>query len=236
MLDTTEGVAEMYIYDEIGMWGISANDVAKALVGLEASTLNVYINSPGGDVYDGIAIYNNLKRCSARVNVTVDGLAASSASFIAMAGDTINIYRNAEMMIHDAWGVCMGPASEMRRMADDLDRCSDNIADVYASRAKDSGGDTGAKKKKAWRNLMLAETWFTAEEAVAAGLADEVIDPSSGAENVTILNSWDLSPFRFAGRVSAPDPVLAKTTETTDGIPEYDPSSLRDALQRNGRL
>lgn len=163
--------AEVSIYDEIGFWGVTASDFVKELGGVSASALNVHINSPGGDVFDGLAILNALRSHPAKKTVTVDGLAASAASFIAMAGDTIKMSPQSMMMIHDASGLCMGDARDMRDLADLLDKTSENIANVYAQR-------TG-KPVDEWRKAMLAETWYTDQEAVDAGLADMIVGDDS---------------------------------------------------------
>ena len=131
--------ADIRIYDEIGssFWGdsLSAKDLAASIDDLDVDTLNVYINSPGGDAWDGIAIMNALRRHRATVNVTVDALAASAASVIAMAGDRVTMNRGAELMIHDASGMAWGNAGLMRDTADVLDKLSDSYADAYAARA-----------------------------------------------------------------------------------------------------
>jgi ATP-dependent protease ClpP protease subunit len=158
--------AELLIYDEISWWGICATDVA-AVLSTVSGPLHVRVNSPGGDVFDGIAIYNMLADYDGEVTVTVDGLAASAASFIAMAGDTIRMNRASQMMIHDASGMCWGNAADMKAMAALLDMVSGTLAGIYAAR---TGVDTAT-----WRSRMLEETWYTAESAVEAGLADEMV-------------------------------------------------------------
>lgn len=160
-------VATVNLYDEIGMWGITASAFIEDLHAIDAKQLDLHISSPGGDVFDGLAILNSLRQHKATVNVTVDGLAASAASFIAMAGDSIKIAPNAMMMIHEASGLVVGNSGDMREMADLLDKTSANIADIYARRA---GGDP-----EEWRTAMRAETWYTHQEAVTAGLADSVV-------------------------------------------------------------
>lgn len=185
----------VYLYDEIGFWGTSAAEFASDLAALDAKTIDVRINSPGGEVFDGIAIYNALLTHKATINVFIDGLAASAASFIAQAGDTISMARNAQVMIHDAQGICIGPADDMLVMHDMLNKCSDNIADIYAQRA---GGSVAA-----WRSKMRDETWYSASEAVTAGLADSVVERDGGASN-----AWDLSIYAHAGRAAAPAPVI----------------------------
>lgn len=197
--------AEILIYDEIDPWfGVSAGDFANDLNALEADEIVVGINSPGGIVFDGIAIMNALKRHPARIVTRIDGLAASAASFIAMAGDEIQTSKYAEMMIHEARGVVMGTADDFKEMRDLLIRHNESIASVYADRA---GGDV-----KDWLKLMHNETWFTADEMVSAGLADRVIeadDESSAADKAESLkNRFDLSVFNYAGRRSAPAPKV----------------------------
>lgn len=173
---------DLYIYDEImPNWlvelfgsGVSAEGLIEELNESTASTLNVRINSPGGDVYEAIAIFNTLVNHPATINVYVDAIAASAASVIAMAGDKITMMVGSQIMIHDAMGIEFGNAAEMRAMADFLDKQSDNIASIYANRA---GGEISD-----WRNLMLAETWMFAQEAVDMGLADEIFVKPKSAE------------------------------------------------------
>jgi ATP-dependent protease ClpP protease subunit len=197
--------AVLHIYDEIGYWGITASDLVAELSALDVSAIDVHINSPGGEIFDGIAITNALRAHRATVTTYVDSLAASIASVIAMAGDRVVMAPNSQLMIHDGSGLCIGNAAEMREMADLLDRQSDNIAAVYADKA---GGDVAA-----WRALMTAETWYTAEEAVEAGLADEVSPTRNSSAANPPENSWDLSIFRYASRAEAPAPVNVAATE-----------------------
>lgn len=191
--------AEVYIYDEIGYWGTTAADFVRDLRDISAKNIDLHLNSPGGEVFDAIAIYNALVQHDANVNTIIDSLAASAASFIAMAGSTVTIAKNATMMIHDAMGLTIGNAADMREMAEALDKMSDNIASIYADHA---GGEIAD-----WREAMKAETWYNAEEAMSAGLADEIYgqqSQGSGEEE----NSWDLSIFQYAGREKAPTPVI----------------------------
>ena len=128
--------AEVMLYDEVGGWyGATADQFIADLRGVTAPNLRVRINSPGGSVFEGIAIANALRSHPASVTVQVDGIAASIASVIAMAGDRIEMAPNTMLMIHDASGVCLGNAADMEEMAELLDLISDNIADAYAQRA-----------------------------------------------------------------------------------------------------
>lgn len=212
------GAADVYIYDEIGYFGITAQQFVTELTALNVSTINLHVNSPGGEVYDGIAIYNTLKQHRATVNVYVDGLAASIASVIAMAGDTVTMGRGSHMMIHEAQGFAMGPAEEMRRLADELDAHTLNIAGFYQARA---GGDV-----EAWRTAMAATTWYTAEEAVSAGLADSVANADRPADAGVPANTWDLSIFggvrAAATRPASAPPHSAEPTPTEPEREEID--------------
>jgi len=195
-------VHQMWIYEPISdWWGISAGMVVEELKDVTASTIELHLNSPGGDVFDGIAIKNALQQHSARIEVHVDGLAASIASVIAMAGDEIVMHPGAQLMIHDASGLCWGNAADMRQMGDELDHISASIAALYARR-----GGTVAE----WREAMLAESWYDAEEAVAAGLADRVAEDTSSTDTATAKaqNRWDLSMFAHQGRTNAPAPPV----------------------------
>lgn len=194
-----DGAAEVVIYDEIGWFGVSAGAFLEELKAVTASEITLRLNSPGGDVFDGIAIMNVLRSHPAKVTTYVDGLAASIASVIAMAGDRIVMQPHSQLMIHNAWGMCIGDTADMTEMANQLARHSDNIAGVYAERA----GGTVAE----WRERMAAETWFTPEEAVAAGLADEVGKHDHPEQEPAASNAWDLSVFRYAGRPAAPPPL-----------------------------
>lgn len=166
--------AEILIYGPIDDWdGVSASSFVRELRGITAKNIDLHINSPGGLVFDAVAIYSALKNHPATVDVHVDGLAASAASFVAQAGDSITIEKPAKMMIHDANGLVLGNAADMREMADLLDELSDTIAGIYADRA----GGTVAK----WREAMRAETWYGAADAVKAGLADRVANEGTPA-------------------------------------------------------
>jgi ATP-dependent protease ClpP protease subunit len=205
--DTTE----VYIYDEIGYWGVTATSFVNELRQVRTANIDLHLNSPGGDVFDGLAIYNALISHPANVDVYIDGLAASAASYIALAGDTVKIARNAMVMVHDAMGFCIGWASDMHEMGDLLDKISDDIADIYAQK-------TGAEKAD-WRAAMLAETWFSGEEAVEAGLADETFN-DRGADTDDPEDTFDLSVFNYAGRSAAPAPTIAVKNEVVEDDPE----------------
>jgi ATP-dependent Clp endopeptidase proteolytic subunit ClpP len=201
--NVSQSEAEVFIYDEIGMWGVTAGDFVNELREIKASNITLRINSPGGDVFDGIAIYNAVKRHKAEVAVFVDGIAASAASFIAMAGDTVTMMPHSQMMIHEAHGLVIGPADDMRKMADILDKSSDNIASIYAERA---GGTT-----EEWRGRMRDETWISDQEAVDLGLADSI----EGEDEEAIA-------ARVAAQVEAEVEIVNEEPETEVDSPPVD--------------
>jgi ATP-dependent Clp endopeptidase proteolytic subunit ClpP len=205
--------ARLDIYDEIGWFGVTASAFVEELNGITADAIELHINSPGGDVYDGIAIYNAILDHDAKVEVRVDGLAASAASFIAQAGDRVVMGRNSEMMIHDAIGLTVGNAADHRVMAEMLDGASDNLAAIYASRAGNGG-------VKSWRKRMEDETWYSAEEAVAAGLADAVLATPRrrGEAAASAEPRWDLSVFQHSSRADAPAPEVPKVAAADEKV------------------
>lgn len=202
--ETDGDVTKMYIYDVIDAWfGIGATDVVEQLQSITTPTIELHLNSPGGSAFDGLAIKNALQQHDAHVVVIVDGLAASAASVIALAGDEIVMAPGAQMMVHDASAFCYGQASDMAKTSEILNKISDNIAAQYARRG---GGTTDE-----WRAVMLEETWFNDEEAVTAGLADRVLATDDSEESRpadAAQNRWDLSVFAYAGREHAPAPHI----------------------------
>ena len=175
--------AEVWIFDEIGEGGIGAEQFCRDLQALRAvKNLTLRINSPGGCAFSGVAIYNALARHQARKTVWVDGIAASIASVIAMAGNEIRIPENAIVMIHDPYALCMGTAEDMRITATALDKVKTSLVSAYKRCGQTE--DT----IRAW---MRDETWFTGVEAVNAGLADRLEQP------VKIAARFDLGKFNY---------------------------------------
>lgn len=178
-----ENTGELQLYGEISdssWWGdeVTPKDFKSDLDALgDISQLNVFINSPGGDVFAGQAIYSMLKRHKASVTVYVDGLAASAASLVAMAGDNIKMPENAMLMVHNAWTIASGNAGDFRKLADDMDKINASIRTAYLAKAP------GLTEDKI-TELMDAETWLSAQEAVDYGLADEVEDPKQYAASI----------------------------------------------------
>ena len=181
----SRGVAEVMLYDDIGAWGISARQFARDLAALgDVSQINLRIHSGGGDVMDGTAMYNILRGHSARVEVYIDGMAASMASVVAMAGDVIYMPANSMMMIHKPWGGQVGDADDMREYADLLDKVEGTLVQAYARKSGKSVDEIAA--------LLKVTTWMDGNEAVAAGFADQVLEPIKAAAQ---LNSKRLEEY-----------------------------------------
>lgn len=205
--------AELFIYGAIGdFWGdddVTPAAFVQALRGISASTIDLHINSPGGYVFDGVAIHAALLNHAATVEVHIDGLAASAASFVAMAGDTISIEKPAKMMIHDARGLTIGNADDHHSAAAILDELSDTIAGIYADRA---GGTV-----ESWRDVMKAETWYSSAEAVAAGLADQVSNDTTADQPAATASGGQ---SRFAG-ITAMGGTKTSTPATARGSSQH---------------
>jgi ATP-dependent protease ClpP protease subunit len=187
-ITTTGTEAELLIYDDIGEFfgmGISAAGVIDEINSIDSGikSLTVRLNSPGGDVFDGAAIYNALARLRIPVNVHVDGVAASITSIIAMSGDTITMAANSLMMIHRPWRMSAGDADELRKDANVLDQVQEGMTRIYTAR-------TGQPEAKI-NDLMAEETWMTADEALALGFSDATTDP------VGVAARADLSKYPF---------------------------------------
>lgn len=217
--------ADMYFYGEVVTDSqedseVSAVDVRNALKNMQGvNEINLHINSPGGNVFDGVAIYNMLKQNPATVNVYVDALAGSIASVIAMAGDKIYMPANSEMMIHNPSvdGFISGNAQDLRKMADSLDKIGEMAKTTYLNRAD------GKVDKKTLENMMDAETWLTADEAVDYGLADEVLEANKA---VACVNT-----AAFCGLKNVPEDFLDKAKPPKeDDKPKEDkqPAKLKE--------
>lgn len=189
--------AELWLYGYIGGWGgITAKQVADDLKAMgKVDTVNVRMNSFGGEVFEGFAIFNQLQRNPATIEVDIDGAACSIASIIACAGNTVRMARNAMYMIHDPSGGAWGTAAEIRKTADLLDQIREQLVETYVAK-------TGLKADKI-SDYMTAETWFKAAEAAELGFVDQVTDA------LDMAASADLSKFRnvptWAERRAAPD-------------------------------
>lgn len=162
--------AEVYVYDEIGYFGVTADDFIRDVSAVHADNLTVRINSKGGDVFEALAMHAFLAGYPGTVTAIVDSVAASAASFLIAGADKVQVQRNASFMVHDASLGAYGNADALRSAAELLDMASDNIADIYSQRP----GETTAAQ---WRAIMKSgDVWYNADQAVEIGLADEVLD------------------------------------------------------------
>ena len=218
--------AEISIYDEIGAYGVSAKAFLADLGKLpDKAPLMLRLNSPGGSVFDAVAIYNALTRHAGNVTVSIDGIAASAASYIAMAGDEIIMPENAFLMIHDPSGMVMGTAVDMRSMAEALDKIGASLLRGYAAKS--------GKAEKDIAKLMARETWLDATEALEMGFADTMAAP------VKMAASFDVSRFRNAppeivDAVKAAEKIAIaeiapepKTEPSAKADPIPDPAAIR---------
>lgn len=202
--------AEVVIYDEIGAYGVSAKAFLAELGALpDDAPLTLRLNSPGGSVFDAVAIHNALARHAGGVTVWIDGIAASAASYIAMAGSEVVMPENAFLMIHDPAGMVMGSATDMRAMAEALDKIAGSLVRGYAAKSGKPDDEIAA--------LMAAETWLDAAEAVALGLADRVAEP------VRVAAHFDIGRFR-----NAPPALVEAVAETSDDADDGDVEPDRD--------
>lgn len=199
-----ERKAVISIYDEIGGWGVTANMFRDALKSLgEIGDIELRINSPGGSVIDGFAIFNMLREHPARVVAKIDGWAASMASIIAMAADEIHMPSNTWMMIHNPWTGTMGDKEELRKMADILEKMEGHAVQAYQLHSKLSDKEIA--------DLMNAETWMDGKEAVEKGFAEVLLDELEIAASV---NNSKMLKAPQAAMAWVTEKVKAEETET----------------------
>lgn len=203
------GAADIHIYDEIGYWGITAKKFVSDLKAIsDATSINLHINSPGGDVFDGIAIYNALKGLGIPITAYVDGLAASMASVIAMVGNPVIMPANAMMMIHKPWGASSGDANAMRDYADLLDKVESVLIPAYVEK-------TG-KTPEAVAAMLEDETWLTGAECVAHGFADQVTESVRAMACIESkrIEEFEHMPESLKGMITSPK------GSTSSAVPE----------------
>lgn len=221
----SDGTLEILVYEEIGenYWtgsGVTAKSVKQQMD--EAGPYNkiqIRINSPGGDAFEGMAIHNLIRAQGKPVEVCIDGIAASSASIIAMAGSTITMGHNAMMMIHNAWSACVGDANDMRKTAYTLDKVSASIAQTYVDR-------TG-KSMDAVKALMDAETWMSADDCVKEGFATQIAKDDDDDSAMAMARG-----FKSLGRLknlpeqlkASGDPEPAPAPDPQDPTSDPDPA------------
>lgn len=213
---------KLLLYGEIG-WEVRASEFVPAIDAVTDSHIDLHISSPGGDVFEALTIMNALKEHPATKTVYIDGLAASAASFIAVGiGGEVIMRPGAEMMIHNAQGGAWGDMNDMHAIIERLESASATIADIYAAK---TGTDAAE-----WRAAMDAETWFSADEALAAGLVDRVEAAGEGVDNRKLAGvSNTVRGGRYRRREDAPAPQPALMNRR--GAREEKPMSFIDKLK-----
>jgi len=218
--------AEISIYDEIGAYGVSAKAFLADLGKLpDKAPLTLRLNSPGGSVFDAVAIYNALQRHAGTVTVSIDGIAASAASYIAMAGDEIIMPENAFLMIHEPSGMVMGTAADMRSMAEALDKIGGSLLRGYAAKS--------GKAEKDIAKLMAKETWLDAAEALEMGFADTMSEPVKIAASFEVSQFQNTPPEIVEAVKAADEPVVVITEPEPNPEPaakpnpDPDPAAIR---------
>ncbi|HBA7074107.1 TPA: Clp protease ClpP [Escherichia coli] len=214
-----QGDADIYIYDEIGFWGVTAKQFISDLNALgDITHINLHINSPGGEVFEGIAIFNAIRNHGAGITVYVDGVAASMASLIAMAGDTVIMPENAFMMIHKPWGISRGDAEKMRTYADRLDKLESVMVPVYAQKTGKTTDEIA---------VMLAdETWMSGAECLAHGFADQV---TPAVREMACIQSKRTEEFKkmpesIRNMITQPSDRAPREATTTQAVTEPAPA------------
>lgn len=220
--------SEIWIYEEIGEdffdgSGVTAKSFQKELSGIKASQIDLHINSPGGLVFDGITIFNLLKQHKANITTYIDGLAASIASVIALAGDKVIMAENALFMLHNASGVVFGNSNDMRDFAEKLDKVNGSISTTYISK-------TG-KNEKEINTMMNDETWLTAKDALEAGFIDEIsgdADMSACAKFVPVMQraKFQHIPDEITEKKKVPDIRALEHILRDDGCSEQMAKSI----------
>ena len=175
-------IVDVYIFDEIGTFGMNAQSFIDEIKAFKNSPINLHINCVGGDVFDGMAIYNILKKRTAETTVYIEGIAASMGSVIALAADSVVMAENSLFMIHNAWGGANGEAKDMKKTAALLDKISDEIADIYMKKTK--------LPYDRVKEMMDEETWLNADEALELGFIDSISDA------IKVAAKYDVSKFK----------------------------------------
>lgn len=240
---TERGVVTLRLYDPLDSWGdewgVSAKEFVSVLDDLPDDTeqIRLLINCPGGECWEGLAVLNALRAHPAKVTAVVEGIAASSASFIAAGVDELHVMQNAEIFVHCAWGGCIGNAGDMAKMAADLTHEDRNLASIYAGKA---GGGVDE-----WLARMAGETFYSAEEAVEVGLADLVVKPAPGKADaaakakarfdLSVLARRDATPRADAtDPADRPDALTPEFVAPPEPAPDVEPEPAAVAAPDEG--
>jgi len=213
-------VVDVYIFDEIGMGGVNAQGFIEEIKSFKDSPMNLHINCVGGDVFDGMAIYNIIKKRTATTTVYIEGIAASMGSVIALAANKVVMAENSLFMIHNAWGGAMGEAKEMKKTAKLLDKISGEIADIYVKKTK-----LPYDKVK---EMMDEETWLNAEEALELGFIDSISDAIKVAAKYDVSKFKNITNKEIKNKLS----INIKSKKMTDELKAWFNGKVEDIIAR----
>ena len=213
-------VVDVYIFDEIGMGGVNAQGFIEEIKSFKDSPMNLHINCVGGDVFDGMAIFNIIKKRTAKTTVYIEGIAASMGSVIALAADSVVMAENSLFMIHNAWGGAMGEAKEMKKTAKLLDKISGEIADIYVKKTK-----LPYDKVK---EMMDEETWLNAEEALELGFIDSISDAIKVAAKYDVSKFKNITNKEIKNKLS----INIKSKKMTDELKAWFNGKVEDIIAR----
>ncbi len=216
----SDGIVDIYIFDEIGAYGLNAQSFIDEIKPYKNSPLNIHINCVGGDVFDGMAIYNIIKKRTAKTTAYIEGIAASMGSVIALAADNVVMAENSLFMIHNAWGGAMGEAKEMKKTAKLLDKISGEIADIYVKK-------TNLPYNKV-EEMMDEETWLNAEEAYELGFVDSISDAIKVAAKYDVSKFKNITNEEISNKLS----VNLKSKKMTDELKAWFNGKVEDIIAR----
>jgi ATP-dependent Clp endopeptidase proteolytic subunit ClpP len=213
-------IVDVYIFDEIGTFGINAQSFIDEIKAFKNSPINLHINCVGGDVFDGMAIYNILKKRTAKTTVYIEGIAASMGSVIALAADTVIMSENSLFMIHNAWGGAMGEAKELKKTANLLEKISNEIADIYIKK-------TNLPYDRV-KEMMDEETWLNADEALELGFIDSISDA------IKVAAKYDVSKFKNITNeeIKCKLNINLKSKKMTDELKAWFNNKVEDIIAR----
>ena len=213
-------VVDVYIFDEIGMGGVNAQGFIEEIKSFKDSPMNLHINCVGGDVFDGMAIFNIIKKRTAKTTVYIEGIAASMGSVIALAADSVVMAENSLFMIHNAWGGAMGEAKEMKKTAKLLDKISGEIANIYVKK-------TNLPYDKV-KEMMDEETWLNAEEALELGFIDSISDAIKVAAKYDVSKFKNITNKEIKNKLS----INIKSKKMTDELKTWFNGKVEDIIAR----
>jgi ATP-dependent Clp protease protease subunit len=238
-----DGKTVIYLYDFIAgtdedaeWWGgVGPGNFARELAAANGGDVEIRVNSPGGSVFGGRAMAAAIAAHPGKVMVVVDGLAASAASFLVQGADRVELSEGAMFMIHNAWTIALGNADAMRAEAAVLDKIDGQIAQTYAKAAE----RRGVENMPDFPALMAAESWLTAEESIAAGLADAMAE---GRKDKKAAVDWDMSAFANAPKAeAATEPAVSEPQTEPEPVtpvaePDPEPEDFKDEIERRRRI